>query len=122
MLASLPDAVNSAESIRKTASLCIYFLAGIYVVGAYCRFGDLDWLMTGTSAVCLFWTLDALWQFQTGSNWVGMPHDEGERLTGIFYTGRIGYLLASFAPLVFETVRRSARRWWGVRCCCSPIC
>ena len=112
MLASLPDAVNSAESIRKTASLCIYFLAGIYVVGAYCRFGDLDWLMTGTSAVCLFWTLDALWQFQTGSNWVGMPHDEGERLAGIFYTGRIGYLLACFAPLVFETVRRSARRWW----------
>ena len=42
MLASLPDAVNPVESLRKTASLCIYFLAGICVAGAYARFRDLD--------------------------------------------------------------------------------
>lgn len=112
MLASLPDAVNSVEAVRKTASLCLYFLAGVYVVGAYIRFRELDWIMTGTAAVCIFWSLDALWQFQTGTDWFGIPYEEGERLTGIFHTGRIGYLLASFAPFVFETVRRSWRRWW----------
>ena len=112
MLASLPDAVNPVESFRKTASLCLYFLAGIYVVGAYLRFRDLDWIMTGTAAICLFWALDALWQFQTGAGWIGFSYKEGGQLTGIFYTGRIGYLLASFAPLVFEAVRRSRRRWW----------
>ena len=112
MLASLPDAVNPVESIRKTASFCIYFLAGIYVVGAYLRFRDLDWVMMGTAAICLFWVFDALWQFQTGADWFGVPYQEGTRLTGIFYTGRIGYVLAGFAPLVFETIRRLSRRWW----------
>ena len=112
MVASLPDAVNPVESFRKTASLCLYFLAGFYVVGAYRRFRDLDWVMTGTFAVCMFWVLDALWQFQTGADWFGIPYKEGERLKGMFYTGRIGYLLASFAPFVFETIRRLWRRWW----------
>ena len=68
MLASLPDAVNPAESLRKTASLCLYFLAGVYVVGAYLRFRDLDRIMTGAAAVCIFGALDALWQFQTGTD------------------------------------------------------
>ena len=113
MLASLPDAVNPVESIRKTASFCIYFLAGIYVVGAYLRFRDLDWIMVGTAAICIFWALDALWQFQTGADWFGVTYQEGTRLPGAFYTGRIGYVLASFAPLVFETARRASRRlWW----------
>ena len=112
MVASLPDAVNPVESFRKTASLCLYFLAGFYVVGAYRRFRDLDWVMTGSFAVCMFWVLDALWQFQTGADWFGIPYKEGERLKGMFYTGRVGYLLASFAPFVFETIRRWWRRWW----------
>ena len=112
MLASLPDAVNLVESIRKSASHCLYFLAGIYVVGSYRRFQELDWVMKGTSAVCIFWALDALWQFQTGVDWFGIPYEDGERLTGPFYTGRIGYLLASFAPFAFESVRRSWRHWW----------
>ena len=112
MLASLPDAVNPVESFRKSASLCLYFFAGIYVIGAFRRFRELDWVMTGTSAVCIFWTLDALWQFQTGANWFGIPYEEGDRLTGVFPPGRIGYLLASFAPFVFETIRRMWQRWW----------
>ena len=112
MVASLPDAVNQVESLRKTASLCLYFLAGVYVVGAYRRFRDLDWIMTGAAAVSIFWALDALWQFQTGTDWIGVPYTEGTRLPGMFRTGRIGYVLASFAPFVFEVVRRLWRRWW----------
>ena len=112
MLASLPDAVNPVESIRKTASMCLYFLAGVYVVSAYRQFRDLDWIMIGSVAVCMFWTLDALWQFHTGTDWFGVPYAEGTRLPGIFPTGRIGYVLASFAPFVFEVVRRLWRRWW----------
>ena len=115
MLASLPDAVNPIESIRKTASLCIFFLAGVYAVEAYTRFRDLDWIMTGVAAICVFWTLDALWQFHTGVNWFGMPphrDEENVRLTGVFPTGRIGSVLAGFAPIFFEAVRRMTRRWW----------
>ena len=111
MLASLPDAVNPAESFRKAASFCIFFLAGVYAVGAYDRFRELGWIVTGVAAICGFWVLDALWQFQTGADWFGVPYHEGSRLSGMFYTGRIGYLLASFAPLVFEAVRRARQGW-----------
>ena len=111
MLASLPDAVDPVESIRKTASICIYFLAGVYAAGAYTRFRDLDWLMTGVVAILVFLYLDALWQFWTGSDWFGIRYGEGDRLTGALYTGRIGSLLAGFAPLYFEMVRRATRRW-----------
>ena len=60
----------------------------------------------------MFWALDALWQFHTGTDWFGVPYTEGSRLPGIFPTGRIGYVLASFAPFAFEVVRRLWRRWW----------
>ena len=124
MLASLPDAVNPSESIRKTASTCIYFLAGIYVTGAYTRFRELDRIIVGITAICLFWCLDALWQLHTGTDWFGVPYWEGEqlpgpwegeRLLGPFHVpGRIGYVLASLAPLFFEGIRRLSRRWpWG---------
>ena len=122
MLASLPDAVNFAESFRKSASLCIYFLAGVYAVGAYKSFRELGWVVGGAAAICGFWVLDALWQFQTGTDWFGFPHSEGARLTGMFYTGRIGYLLASFAPLIFEAIRRMpANAGGGARCSSFPI-
>lgn len=111
MVASLPDATNFLESARKTASVCVYFLAGIYAVDAYRRFAELDWIMWGVGAICGFWVLDALWQFWTGANWFGVSYEDGSRLPGMFYTGRIGYILASFAPLLFEAVRRLSRRW-----------
>ena len=111
MIASLPDAVNPGESIRKTASLCIYFLAGVYAAGAYTRFRDLDWLMIGVVAILVLLYLDALWQFWTGSNWLGIGYGVGERLAGSLYAGRIGSLLAGFAPLYFEMVRRASRHW-----------
>ena len=111
MVASLPDAVNPTESFRKTASLCIYFLGGVYAVGAFRGFHELGWVMAGTSAICGFWVIDALWQFQTGTDWFGFPYAEGERLTGMFFTGRIGGALAIFAPLAFESVRRASQRW-----------
>lgn len=112
MLAALPDAVNATESIRKTASFGIYFFAGIYVTAAYTRFRDLDTVLAGVAAICAFWCLDAGWQFLTGSDWFGIPYEDGDRLRGPFdKTGRIGYVLASLAPLYFEIVRRMARRW-----------
>ena len=115
MLASLPDAVNPGESIRKTASFCIFFLAGIYAVSAYGRYAQLAWVVAGVAAICGFWVLDALWQFQTGTNWFGLSLAEGDQLSGMFYTGRLGYLLASFAPLVYEALRIASRRWsWSL--------
>ena len=111
MLASLPDAVNPVESLRKTASVCIYFLAGVYAVRAYTCFREVDWLMTGVVAILVFLYSDALWQFWTGVDWFGIPYEEGNRLAGALRPGRIGSLLAGFAPLYFEMVRRASRRW-----------
>ena len=111
MVASLPDAVNQAESFRKTASLGVYFLAGVYAVAAFRGFHEIRGIMTGTAAICGIWVLDALWQFQTGADWLGFPYAEGDRLTGMFYTGRLGGTLALFAPLVFESIRRASQRW-----------
>lgn len=111
MVASLPDAVNLPEAFRKTASLFIYLLAGIYAVAAFRGFHELRWVMTGTAAICGVWILDALWQFQTGTDWFGYPYADGERLTGMFYTGRLGGMLALFAPLAFESIRRASQRW-----------
>lgn len=112
MLASLPDAVNPGESLRKTASVCVYFLAGVYVTGAYTCFRDLDRVMTGVAILCAVWCLHALLPLLSGAGWFAAPYEEGRRLTGLFpVTGRIGYVLASFAPLFFEGVRRASRRW-----------
>ena len=111
MVASLPDAVNPPESFRKTASLFIYLFAGVYAVAAFRGFHELRWVMTGAAAICGIWVLDALWQFHTGTDWFGFPYVEGKRLTGMFYTGRLGGALALFAPLAFESVRRASQRW-----------
>lgn len=112
MLASLPDAVNPGESIRKTASACVYFFAGVYVTGAYTCFRDLDRVMTGVVIICTVWCLHALAPLLSGAGWLGTPYEEGRRLTGLFpVPGRIGYVLAGFAPLFFEGIRRASGRW-----------
>ena len=112
MLASLTDAVNLIESGRKTASACIYFLAGVYVTGAYTRAREPNLVLMGVTTICVFWCLDASWQFLTGTDWFGIPHREGERLPGLFhFPGRLGYVLACFAPIFFEGIRRTSRRW-----------
>lgn len=111
MVASLPDAVNPPESFRKTASLFIYLFAGVYAVAAFRGFHELRWVMSGTAAICGIWVLDALWQFLTGTDWFGFPYAEGEQLTGMFYTGRLGGMLTLFAPLAFESIRRASQRW-----------
>ena len=111
MLTSLPDAVNPATSIRKTATVCLYYLAGIYVIGSFARFREIDRIMVGVAGICAFWSIDAMWQFMTGSNWFGFPYDGG-RLAGVFYPDlRIGFILASFSPLVFEVLRRTKTHW-----------
>ena len=112
MLASLPDAVNPIESIRKTASLCVYFFAGVYAAGAYVCFRELDRIMTGVMIVCTVWCLDALYPFLSGADWSGSPYEESRWSTGLFpVPGRIGNVLVCFAPLIFESVRRGSERW-----------
>ena len=112
MLASLPDAVNPSKSAHTTAGMCVYFLAGIYVIGAYTRLRDLDRVMMGVAAICVFWCLDALWQLFTGTDWFGTPHRGGERLSGPFtIDGRLGIVLACFAPFFFTIIHRARWLW-----------
>ena len=112
MLASLPDAVNLPKSARTTAGMCIYFLAGVYVIGAYTRFRDLDRIMVGVAAIFVFWCLDALWQLFTGTDWFGIPYQGGARLSGPFtIDGRLGIVFACFAPFFFTSIHRTRWLW-----------
>ena len=116
MLASLPDAVNPIESIRKTASLCVYFFAGVYAAGAYVCFRDLDRIMTGVMIVCTVWCLDALYPFLSGADWSGSPYEESRWSTGLFpVPGRIGNVLVCFAPSFSRVFGGEANDGDGVR-------
>lgn len=116
MLASLPDAVGFDGALRKAASLCVYYFAGVYAIAACTRFRDLDRLVVGVAAICVFWCADALWQFATGRDWFGIPyplvpHQVIYRLSGPFDVhGRLSAVFVAFSPLVFEAARRAARR------------
>ena len=113
MVASLPDAVNPAESLRKTATFVLFYLAGAYVVAAITRMRDLDRLLAGLLVLCTLCSVDAMWQFATGADLLGYPY-RGGQLAGIFYPKlALGVVLASFAPLVFEATRRLCLRSGG---------
>ena len=109
------DALNPVESWRKVASFPVFFLAGVYVVMALRRMVDLRRLLIGVLVICVFWSIDASWQFLHGFNLLGFPY-QGGRLSGIFHPDlKLGIVLATVSPFVFEAVRQfAARSVWVV--------
>ena len=65
------DAVNPVQSWRKVVSFPVFFLAGVYVVTVLRRTIDLRRLLVGVLAICVFWSVDASWQFISGFNLLG---------------------------------------------------
>ena len=71
---------------------------------------DLQRLLVGVSIVCVFWSVDASWQFIHGFNLLGYPY-EGGRVPGIFHPDlKLGIVLVTVSPFVFEAMRRLAGR------------
>ena len=104
------DAVNPVQSWRKVVSFPVFFLAGVYVVTVLRRTIDLRRLLVGVLAICVFWSVDASWQFISGFNLLGFPF-EGGRVAGIFHPDlKLGIVLATVSPFVFEATRKLAKR------------
>lgn len=104
------DAVSPVESWRKVASFPVFFLAGAYVVRAIRREVELRRLLFGVWVVCIFWSIDASWQFVHGFNLFGFPY-QGGRVPGIFHPDlKLGIVLATLSPLVLEATRQLAVR------------
>ena len=78
------DAVNPVHAWRKVGSFLVLFLAGAYVAMALRRGADLQRLLVGVLVICVFWSVDATWQFIHGFNLLGFPY-EGGRVPGIFH-------------------------------------
>ena len=110
MTISAVDAVNPVDAWRKVGSFLVLFLAGAYMAMALRRRVDLQRLLVGVSIVCVFWGVDASWQFMHGFNLLGDPY-EGGRVPGIFYPDlKLGIVLVTLSPFVFEAKRRLAGR------------
>ena len=104
------DAVNPVESWRKVASFPVFLLAGAYVVRAIAHMVELRRLLLGVWVVCMFWSIDASWQFLNGFNLLGFPY-QGGRVPGIFHPDlKLGIVLATVSPLVLEATRQLAVR------------
>ena len=104
------DAVNPVHAWRKVGSFLVLFLAGAYVAMALRRGADLQRLLVGVLVICVFWSVDATWQFIHGFNLLGFPY-EGGRVPGIFHPDlKLGIVLVTVSPFVFEAMRRLAGR------------
>ena len=104
------DAVDPVHAWRKVGSFLVLFLAGAYVTMALRRRADRQRLLVGVLVICVFWSVDATWQFIHGFNLLGFPH-EGVRVSGIFHPDlKLGIVLVTLSPFVFEAMRRLAGR------------
>lgn len=104
------DAVNPVHAWRKVGSFLVLFLASAYVTMALRRRVDRQRLLVGVLVICVFWSVDATWQFIHGFNLLGFPH-EGVRVSGIFHPDlKLGIVLVTLSPFVFEAMRRLAGR------------
>ena len=104
------DAVDPVQSWRKVLSFPVFFLAGAYVVRATRHQVELRRLLLGVWAVCIFWSIDASWQFVHELNLIGFPY-QGGRVPGIFHPDlKLGIVLATVSPFVLEATRQLAER------------
>ena len=119
MAISVVDAVDPAQAWRKVLSFPVFFLSGAYVVLALRSSIDLERLLVGVLIICVFWSVDASWQFMSGANILGFPPYEGlgfppqelVRITGIFHPDlKLGIVLVTLSPFVFEATRTLAGR------------
>ena len=108
-LASLIGAVNLERSAKIAALYPLYLFCGIFIVRELARPGNLSRLSLALLAVVIFWCVDGLVQYATGTNLLGYPYQDG-MLSGMFYPKlRLGIILAVLVPVALETVRNVNR-------------
>lgn len=106
MLLSLPDAIKFDETLRKVLSFSLYIFIGLVIINIFKSQRVKDLFLYGIGIVVTLWTIDALYQYLSGTNLLGYPY-EGGQLTGIFYPKyRIGIVMAILSPFYFEFIRK----------------
>ena len=108
-LASLIGAVNLERSAKIASLYPLYLFCGIFIVRELARPGNLSRLSLALLAVVIFWCVDGLIQYATGTNLLGYPYQDG-MLSGMFYPKlRLGIIVAVLVPVALEAARNVNR-------------
>ena len=108
-LVSLVGAVNLERSAKIALLYPLYLFCGMFIVQELRRPGNLSRLSLALLLIVIFWCVDGLVQYATGTNLLGYPYQDG-MLSGMFYPKlRLGIILAVLVPVALETVRNLNR-------------
>ena len=108
-LVSLVDAVNPERSAKIALLYPLYLFCGVFILHELARPGNLSRLSLALLLIVVFWCVDALVQYATGTNLLGYPYQDG-MLSGMFYPKlRLGIILAVLVPIALETARNVNR-------------
>lgn len=108
-LVSLVGAVNLERSARIALLYPLYLFCGVFILRELARPGNLTRLSLALLLIVVFWCVDGLVQYATGTNLLGYPYQDG-MLSGMFYPKlRLGIILAVLVPIALEAVRNVNR-------------
>lgn len=110
LVIALPDAVYFERAARTALTFVRFPLAGVFALYALRDESVRHKLFIAIAVVLSFWVADAVLQAATGRNVFGFP-PVNDRISGLFYPRlTLGLVLATFAPIYFEVIRRLAAR------------
>ena len=103
---SLPDAVNLAKTAEVTLNHLRFLFAGAFLIHFTRTFQAMKFLTQLIAFIVAFWIIDALIQYWTGVDLLGMRGYSG-RVSALFGPGntKFGLTLAVFVPVLWEYVR-----------------
>lgn len=108
-LVSLVGAVNLERSARIALLYPLYLFCGVFILRELARPGNLTRLSLALLLIVVFWCVDGLVQYATGTNLLGYPYQDG-MLSGMFYPKlRLGIILAVLVPIALETAKNVNR-------------
>lgn len=108
-LASLIGAVNLERSAKSALLYPLYLFCGVFILRELTRPGNLSRLCLALLLIVVFWCVDALIQYATGTNLLGYPYQDG-MLSGMFHPKlRLGIILAVLVPVALEALRNVNR-------------
>ena len=106
---SLLGAVNLERSAKIALLYPLYLFCGVFILHELARPGNLSRLSLALLLIVVFWCVDGLIQYATGTNLLGYPYQDG-MLSGMFYPKlRLGIILAVLVPVALETARNANR-------------
>ncbi|WP_018880845.1 MULTISPECIES: O-antigen ligase [unclassified Thioalkalivibrio] len=105
-LLALTVAVDFDRAMRTAMTYPLFAISIIPLLWVARRCDLTNTLLYAVLALAVFWSLDGILQFLSGSNIFGYPYD-GRRIDGLFHPNmRLGIVLAHLLPFVLEASRR----------------